>query len=200
VAPCGAGTSGSLSARARSRDEDCAGTEASPSFSRSFSLEAFATTEARMLGPSFTRIRTPRFSDAVSMARFSSLMAAGPDDDSLTSATHPTYGHDLEPPLLVFAIAGCHRGQGPDRPASPARSPCDERTSVTRREHRASIDESDPAEAVPSFHPRRYEARRPSGFERRIRALLALRRPLLAPNPCTHCRDPDTHAWTETHS
>lgn len=139
-APCDAGTSGSLSARARSRDEDCAGTEASSSFSRSRSSEAFATTESRMLGPSFTRIRTPRFSDAVSMARFSNLMAAGPDGDSLTSATHPTYGHDLEPLLLVSgAIAGClPPGPRPRPPRFTRPPPCDDGPDVARREHRAS--------------------------------------------------------------
>lgn len=137
-APCGAGTSGSLSARARSRDEDCAGTEASSSFSRSRSSEAFAKTESRKLGPSFTRIRTPRFSDAVSMARFSSLLAAGPDGDSLTSATQSTYGHDLEPLLLVHRHCWLPPGPRPRPPRFIRRSPRDDRPDVARGEHRAS--------------------------------------------------------------
>lgn len=45
-------------------------------------FEAFATSEETNAGPSFTRIRAPRFSDAVPMARFSSLSTAGP------TATH----------------------------------------------------------------------------------------------------------------
>jgi len=67
---------------------------------------------------------TPRFSDAVSMARFSNLAVAGPTATPRLLQHEPTYEHDLELPLLTLARrfhADHDRGQDPDRPASRAR-------------------------------------------------------------------------------
>jgi hypothetical protein len=72
-------------------------------FTLVFQLDAFATKEERKLGPSFTRIRTPRFSDAAPMARFSNLSIAGPTATHRLLQHEPTYGHSFE--LLILTAA-----------------------------------------------------------------------------------------------
>lgn len=73
-------------------------------FSPSFSARGFRDElRKRKLGPSFTRIRTPRFSDAAPMARFSNLAVAGPTTTHRLLQHKPTYGHSFE--LLILAAA-----------------------------------------------------------------------------------------------
>lgn len=76
---------------------------ASPFFHVRFLCEAFASRGGSNAGPSFTRIRTPRFSDAAPMARFSNLSVAGPTATHRLLQHKPTYGHGFE--LLILAAA-----------------------------------------------------------------------------------------------
>jgi len=81
------------------------------SFHRCSLLEAFASREETSAGPSFTRIRTPRFSDAAPMARFSNLAAAGPTATHRLLQHKPTHGHNPELPTLTL-----RPGPRPQRP------------------------------------------------------------------------------------
>jgi len=107
---------------------------ASPFFHSRFSARRFRDERRTRPGPSFTRIRTPRFSDAAPMARFSNLSIAGPTATHRLLQHKPTYGHGYE--LLILALR--HRGQDPDDPA-PFAAPLRERTYCARSEHRVHV-------------------------------------------------------------
>jgi len=169
---------------ARSRDEDRASTDASSLFRVHSRPRLSLRPKHERWVPRSRASVTPRFSHAAPMARLQQPFDCGPDDDSQTSATQPTYGHDLELPLLTL------RPEPRLRPPLAARcSSCE----ASRAKREASIalpfDESDLTEAAPGLHQARTKTRRPGGFERRFLALWALRNPLLVPDPYTHCRD-----------
>lgn len=108
------------------------------SFTLVFGSKLSQRVEETSAGPSFTRIRAPRFSDAAPMARFSNLSIAGPTATHRLLQHKPTYGHDYRAADPRFAC----RGQDPNSPA-PVHAPNSlsrpsERPSA-RSEHRVHV-------------------------------------------------------------